>query len=399
MSRRSKPVAATLMVSAAYGAQGVGYAAVVTALPTTKDQMGFNDTVVSAILLGVCIAAALGSVLADAVAVRRGSRTALCVGFALQSAALAGISLAHDRPVYLCAVALYGLGLGTVDAGNNMQGIALLTRAGAPMLGRLYSVFTAGAIVGALLAAALAAGEVSALALVGAVAFVQLGVALTGRIWLVPTSPTRAADIPANTSQRAALPRAAIWAVGSLVLVAYVLDSAVSTWSTVYLADELETSAALAPIGYAAYQATVLLTRLCTDPAVVRWGRRVVGVCALLLGVAGCILIVVGPVVSLAVIGFAVAGLASGALVPIAFAAAGQLLPARSDEVIARVNVFNYLGAVTGAVIPGLLASGSSLRLGFAAPAFALLLVLRVVRRLSTSLPNSNKRAVEGGTA
>lgn len=382
----------TLMVSAGFGAQGLGYAAVVTALPTTKDQFGFTDTVVSAILLGVCIAAALGSGLADVVAVRRGSRAALCVGFALQAVALACVSLTPDRTVYLCAIALYGLGLGAVDAANNMQGVALQTRAGRPMLGRLYSVFTAGSILGALLAAGLAAVDVSALAIVGAVAVVQLGVALAGRVWFVPTSPTRGWD----TSHRGPLPRVAIWAVGSIVLVAYVLDAAVSTWSTVYLSDGLETSAALAPIGYAAYQATVLLTRFGTDQAVLRWGRRTVGVCALFLGVTACVLIVAAPVTSSAVIGFAVAGLATGALVPIAFAAAGQLLPARSDEVIARVNVFNYAGAVAGAVIPGLLGTGSGLRLGFVAPALALVLVLPVVRRLPTSLPRSGKRATAG---
>lgn len=385
----------TLMVFAAYGAQGLGYAAVVTALPATKDQFKFTDTAVSVILLGVCIAAALGSGLADAIAVRRGSRAALCTGFALQAVALAGISLTPDRSVYLCAIALYGLGLGTVDAANNMQGVALQARSGRPMLGRLYSVFTAGSILGALLAAGLAARNASALTLVGAVALVQLSVALTGRIRFVPASPTRETD----TSHRGPLPRAAIWAVGSIVLVAYVLDAAVSTWSTVYLSDGLKTSAALAPIGYAAYQATVLLTRLGTDQAVLRWGRRTVGVGALVLGVTACVLIVAVPVPSPAILGFAVAGLATGALVPIAFAAAGQLLPARGDEVIARVNVFNYAGAVAGGVLPGLVGTGADLRLGFAAPALALVLVLPVVRRLPGFRPVSPERAAEGEAA
>ncbi|EXG80519.1 MFS transporter [Cryptosporangium arvum] len=373
----------TLMVSAAYAAQGVGYAVVVTALPAAKDRMGFSDAVVSAVLLGVCVAAALGSGLADAVAVRRGSRVALCVGFGVQFVALLGISLAHQLPVYLVAVALYGLGLGTVDAGSNMQGTALQARAGVPLLGRLYSVFTVGSVLGALLSAGVAALGVSALTLVGVVAFVQLGLASAGRTRFLPTLPACTADRAPATP----LPRAGIWAVGSLVLVAYVLDAAVSTWSTIYLADGLRASAVLAPVAYAAYQAMVLLTRLVTDPAVVRWGRSAVAVSALLFGAAGCALIVLGPAAPVAVAGFAVAGLAVGAVVPIAFAAAGRLLPARSDEVIARVNVFNYAGAVTGAVIPGLLGTGAALRFGFVAPALALLLVLPVARRLTSSVP------------
>ncbi|MCC5036480.1 MFS transporter [Streptomyces sp. WAC 00631] len=399
MSRHRRPTATTLMVCAAYAAQGLGYAAVVTALPAAKDRMDFSDTVLSASLLGVCVAAVFGSGLADAVAARRGSRSALCLGFLLQSAALAGMSLAPDRVVYLGAVAVYGLGLGTVDAGNNMQGVALQNRTGVPMMGRLYSAFTAGGIIGALLSAALATGGVSALTLVGGASLLQLTVALTGRIWLVPQPPARPADTTSPGRRRTPLPRAAIWTVGSLVLVAYVLDAAVSTWSTVYLSDGLKTSDAVAPVGYAAYLAMVLLARLVTDPAVLRWGRRGVGVGALALGTIGCALVVAGPGAAAAVAGFAVAGIATGVLVPIAFEAAGQLLPARSDEVIARVNIFNYAGAVTGAVVPGLLGTGAGLRLGFVAPALALLLVLPLARRLPTRLSVSPKPLPEGEPA
>ncbi|GGS09682.1 MFS transporter [Streptomyces humidus] len=399
MTRRGRPVATALPVYAGYAAQGIGYAAVVTALPAARDRMDFSDTALSAILLGVCVAAVCGSGLADAVAVRRGSRSALCLGFLLQSAALAGMSLAPDRVVYLGSVALYGLGLGTVDAGNNMQGVALQNRAGVPMMGRLYSAFTAGGIIGALLSAALAGVGLSALNLLGGVALLQFTVALTGRIRLVGQQPARSAGAGPPARARVPLPRAAIWAVGSLVLVAYVLDAAVSTWSTVYLSDGLKTSDAVAPVGYAAYLAMVLLTRLVTDPAVVRWGRRGVGVCALVLGTIGCALVVAAPGAAAAVAGFAVAGIATGVLVPIAFAAAGQLLPARSDEVISRVNVFNYAGAVTGAVVPGLLGAGAALRLGFVAPALGLLLVLPLARRLPARASASPTPLLEGEPA
>ena len=53
--------------------------------------------------------------------------------------------------------------------------------------------------------------------------------------------------------------------------------------------------------------------------------------------------------------GFALSGLAVGVLVPVAFGLAGRVLPERSDEVVARVNIFNYAGALVGAVGIGLL--------------------------------------------
>jgi MFS family permease len=75
------------------------------------------------------------------------------------------------------------------------------------------------------------------------------------------------------------------------------------------------------------------------------------------------------PAVGAAVAGFAVVGVAVGVLVPLAFSAAGDLDPARTDEVVARVNVFTYAGAVLGAVAVGLLADGPGLALGFLLPA------------------------------
>ena len=82
-------------------------------------------------------------------------------------------------------------------------------------------------------------------------------------------------------------------------------------------------------------------------------------------------------------LGFALVGVGVGALVPLAFFAAGELAPDRVDEVVARVNVFNYAGAVLGAVVVGLLSSGPGLALAFLLP-FALFVPIIVqVRRFA----------------
>ena len=88
------------------------------------------------------------------------------------------------------------------------------------------------------------------------------------------------------------------------------------------------------------------------------------------------------PSVGAAVAGFALTGLGVGVLVPLAFSAAGHAVPGRSDEVIARVNLFNYGGALLGAVLLGLLSEPVGLRVAFLVPVVGLLLTLPVVRQL-----------------
>lgn len=92
------------------------------------------------------------------------------------------------------------------------------------------------------------------------------------------------------------------------------------------------------------------------------------------------VVLIVDDVVA-AVVGFALAGVGVGALVPLTFSAAGELAPGRVDEVIARINLFNYIGAVLGAVVLGLLSAWPGLGVAFALPALLLLPALAASRR------------------
>jgi MFS family permease len=83
----------------------------------------------------------------------------------------------------------------------------------------------------------------------------------------------------------------------------------------------------------------------------------------------------------------ALTGVGVGILVPLAFSAAGHAAPGHSDEVIARVNLFNYGGALVGAVLLGALSEPIGLRTAFLIPVLGLVATLPVVRALRR-LPN-----------
>lgn len=411
-------------VGAVYFAQGLGYATMMTALPSFADEWGLSETSISLILLATCLLAAAGSVLADFVASRYSSRRAVSTGFAMEAVALTAIALAPSFGVYLAAVFVYGVGLGTIDASQNMQGVSLERRTSSPLLGRFYAAATVATISGALivsgsikvtdgpLIALLVAAALAAIVSVGA-RFVLEGRAASA-VAERAESPlaTRAAggeqegvlppgaemiggeqegawplgaDAPSD-QQKLPLPKlgfSVFGAVGLVVLGTYLLDSAVSSWSTMYLSEGLAAAASVAPLGYALYQGTVLVARLFTDFLELRFGRGHVARAAVILGVVAAAIIAFVPTIWGAILGFGLAGLSTGALIPIAFSAAGSLMPERSDEVIARVNLFNYAGALLGAVLLGLVASGRGLGFAFLIPGIGLLLVLPLIKSLS----------------
>ena len=375
-------VRSRVAVTAAYAAQGLGYAVVVTSLPVFKDRQGIDDVAVSLIVLLVCVAAALGSVTADLLAKWRGSRIALVVALCLEVVALLLIVVSVVVPgrslwVFIPAFGIYGLGLGGVDAGGAMQGVLVQRRYGRDIMGGYFAAYTAAAIVGAVAVAGSSALGVAVLLPLASAALVAFVVSVFG---LRAFDPARAAT-PMGGHAAQPLPRRGIWLFGFVILAAFTVDSAVSTWSTVYLQDELLAAAALAPLGYAAYQAAILGTRLLTDRASGRLGRARVVIVATVASLVGCVFVALLPLPVAAIAGFALAGVAVGALVPLAFTAAGGLAPARSDEIIARVNLFNYAGAVLGAVLLGLLADAPGLSVAFLVPAALLVPVLFIARR------------------
>lgn len=360
---------ATIVTAGVFFLQGVGYAVVVTALPSFQGRLGLGAGAVALILLGVCVTAALGSLLADLIAVRRNSRAAVVIALSVQAASLTVVALAPGPALFVAAVLAYGLGLGAGDASSNMQGVLVQRRVGAPFLGRLYAANTSGAILGALgMTGALLIGIGAVPALLAAAALhVVFLVAGAARL-----DPERAARRSRSAGARPArLPSGAIVVTGLVVLAAFTLDSAVSSWSAVHLA-AIGAAAALTPVGYAVYQAVVLVVRLILDPLVRRVGARAVMAGALAAGGLGGVVVVIGGGPAAAIVGFALSGLTVGVLVPLAFARAGRIEPARSDEVIARVNLFNYAGAVLGAVGTGVVIEAGGASLAFLLPALLL---------------------------
>lgn len=399
--QQAADVRTRVAVGATYAAQGFGYATVVTALPGLKARTGIEDDTIAIVLLLGAVLAAGGSVTAEALARRWSSRTAVVLGLLAQAVGLACVAAVTTVPLLVASFVVFALGLGMVDASGNMQGVALQHRVGRAILSTLFACLTTAAIVAALTQSGLArlgttTGAVTALVVASVVA---AAVALLVRPALVHGSADDAvphdveivppgartgvaAEGGTDRAARTPLPRAGIWLFGVLVAVAFVVDSAVSSWSTVYLHDELLASPSVAPLGYAAYQGAVLVARLLGDPLVRRYGRARVAAPTAAVAAAGLVVVALVPSAPAAIAGFAFAGIGAGVLVPLAFSAAGELAPARLDDVIARINLFNYAGALLGAVVIGLLSDVTGLGTAFLVPAFLLLPAMAVIPRL-----------------
>ncbi|AEE44745.1 MFS transporter [Cellulomonas fimi] len=369
--------------AAGFAAQGFVYALLLTSLEQLKDRYGIDDGQITLVVLGVCVMAALGTVAADRVARgAAGSRGVLAAGLCTLAVAVALVSVAPGFGLLAASFAVYGVGLGLVDAGTNMQAVSVQRVYGRSLLTTFYAAWSVGGIAGAVLVSVTAGRvpiEPAAVVLWSGILVAAVAAALVAAAgWHGGTTPAGGAAAP---EAQGAVPWGPVLLLGLGVVAYYVADTAVSTWSTIYLGDVLDATSRVAPLGYAAYLATTLVSRVVGDPLVRRYGRGVVVRVGALVGAAGLLLVVVAPGSPLALAGFALTGAGLGVLAPLCFSAAGSLAPGHADAVVARLNVFNYVGAVLGGVLVGAIGTGSTLRAGFVVPVLLVVAVAVVAPR------------------
>jgi MFS family permease len=380
-------------VAAAFVAQGLGFAVLLTHLPAFKDKYDVGDLFVTVILFTVSVLAGGGTGLASWLSARYGSGLALRLSLATIGIALAVVAASPDVPLLCVGFVIYGVGVGGVDASENMQAVALEHRYGRSILTSFHSAWSAGGIVGALTTYVTkgTVGSLKPVLLASAAVVLAIAVAVGGRLAPV-TSSTALGDADTPQPAPVTVPWRPVLLLGAAIVCFYVADSGTSSWSSIYLHEVLHTTTGVAALAYGFYTGASLVSRLAGDHVVRRVGAPTVVRGAGLLGAVGLLLVVVAPNAVVAIAGFAVLGLGVGVVAPLSFAAAGELSPGNADAVVAQVNVFNYVGFVLGGVVVGIFGSSGVLREGFVIP---LLLALVIVALAPAFHPRAVQPAVQ----
>lgn len=367
MIRNTKTLSrARVSTGVAFGLQGFMLAALLTQLPQFKDNLGFDDTLVVVAVVGVSVIAGIGSVLAEQLAKATSSRTTLRAGLFVIAAAAVVIALATSTPAFLAAFALYGVGLGMVDASANMQAVSIQHAYGKVILSSFHACWSVGAIVGALFVSLCSGLDLSVrVCVLVAAAVVAAGCTTIGP-GLLHTGHRRT---DTSTAVPLTVPMRPFLALGIAMVLFYAIDFGIGNWSALYLKEVLLSDAGTAALAMAAYQITALVSRLTGDLWVRRFGEIAVVRAGAIVSTIGLLMVVAAQAPAMAIAGFLVVGLGAPVVAPLCFSAAGRLAPPdQTDAVIARINLFNYAGTVIGGAVVGGIAAVSDLRIGFVAP-------------------------------
>jgi MFS family permease len=201
---------------------------------------------------------------------------------------------------------------------------------------------------------------------------------------------------PTELATQVAVPWRPILLVGIAMVLFYMVDTAVQTWGPLFLDHEFTTPERYVSLAALAYLLASGAVRLAGDGLVARFGVVPVLRLGAVVGAVALAVVVFSPAWPVAVLGFAILGAGVAVVAPLSFSAAAKIAgggpdadfepavrQARVDAVIARFNQFNYVGALLGSVMTGLVGAGS-LRVGFAVP---MILVLGIVPLATAFVP------------
>ncbi|MEU6999522.1 MFS transporter [Nonomuraea sp. NPDC046570] len=347
-----------------FAVQGLSFAALLTQVATLQHKHELDEGDLTLLLLVIPVLAGAGSVAAGSLAARGGSKRLLRLAQPTVAVAVVGAGLAPSLPVLVAALVLFGLAVGAVDAGMNMQGVAVERRYGRPVLNGFHALWSVASLAGALWASAAAALDLS-LALTLAI---PMALAVAGSLYAGPSLCTHLEERVETVKAGTRFPWRPIIPLCLAMAFLYVGDAAVSNFSTVYMQDILTAAPSVVPLAYAAYQATTLLVRAGGDLAVRRYGPAAIVRIGGAIATLGFLGVLLAPSQPVAIVAFGLTGMGLAVVAPQSFSAAGRLDPAGTGVAIARVNLFNYVGFIVGAALVGGIADAADMRVAFAAP-------------------------------
>ena len=198
------------------------------------------------------------------------------------------------------------------------------------------------------------------------------------------------------------VPSGPIVMVGLGMVVFYMVDTASQTWGPTYLDDAFSTPESLVALATFPYLLASLVVRLAGDGLVARYGAvRVLRTGSVVASIA-LLVVVSAPTWPVAVLGFTLLGAGVSVVAPLSFSAAARIAGGQGadrasvDAVIGRFNQFNYVGALLGSVLTGLVGA-DSLRVGFALPMVLVLALIPLARSFAPSPEVTDRSVTSGG--
>ncbi len=296
---------------------------------------------------------------------RFGSRQVVQVATILFVPTIVGISLVGDIWTGVAAIFLFGGLTGAMDVAMNANAVEVERTMRRSIMSSCHAFWSLGGLVGSALGGYL-------IALVGDLAHSVLAATVALALFLI-ARPNILADRPHASEQRAKarLPLTPLpWLVGLVALFSMIPEGATLDWGALYLRTELGASVSFSGFAFAAFSLAMAGMRFAGDLVRDRLGAvRTLRLCTA-ASFIGLVTAGLAPNLTVALMGFAIAGVGISNMVPIAFSAGGNIPGLAPGIGLSVVTTLGYSGILFAPSIIGFVAEYTSLSAVFVAVSF-----------------------------
>lgn len=356
--RRARAGVATLFFT-----NGVVFANLVPRYPEVKADLAMDDAV-----YGLSVAAfpagALAAGLLAAVLVRRfNSRAVAVVGTAFAAFSLLAAGIAPTAVAFALALFAAGAADALTDVGQNAHGLRVERRYGRSIINSFHAVWSLGAVVGGLMAAAAIALDASRAVHMSVSTILVLILAFGAHRCCLPGPDADVqADSPTGTNRFSSRVVLLISALSLVGIGAAMIEDVANSWAALYLREEAGASAAVAAFGFIALIGGQFLGRLVGDGLIDRLGQRSVAKIGGILIIVGFGVALFAPAVWLILVGFVATGFGMATLIPGGMATADKIEGLRPSTGLTVVSWLMRIGGLVASPLIGLLSEAEGLR-------------------------------------
>ena len=356
---------------------GLFWGALAAQMPVIKARVGADDGLFGLLLLGTSLGLFTTMFLAPRIDRLLGRNALPFSAFTLASAFLLP-GLAVTPITFFLAMCLAGLGSGLLDVIMNARVSELEARHGKTLMNANHGMFSVGYA-----ASAIATGLAREAGLEPFTVYSVLFVIVLG---LMPLLRMEVEQPQQSEEETKGFPHRVVIVLGVVVLIAFMGEAAVESWSALHIERTLGGRAAEGALGPAMLGLTMAVGRFSGQAVSERLSDLTVIFWAVLLAAIGSVIAAIAPSPMIAYVGFGIVGLGVSVIGPIGLALVGRLVqPEQRVAAISRAAVIGFSGFFVAPAAMGLISDAFGLRVAFGTIALLVLLVLPLlplVRRL-----------------
>ncbi|GAD54470.1 LOW QUALITY PROTEIN: major facilitator superfamily (MFS) transporter [Limimaricola cinnabarinus LL-001] len=349
-------------------------------VPVFRDRLGVDDAVFGSLLLGSSLGLLTTMWLAPRFDQKLG-RAALPVAAALLALAWIAPALAATPLAFAIGMVGVGMASGVCDvvrasATWDARVSQIEAQSGRSLMNANHGLFSLAYGCAALASGLTREAGLPILVVFGGMTVVTL--VLMPLLWRAP-SPEMMPEEGASVT----LPLWPVALCGIVVMIAFLSEATVESWSALHIERTLGGGAAQGALGPALLGITMTLGRFGGQALAERLSETAVIRVAALVSAFGAAIAAMAPVPMVAYLGFAITGLGISVIGPMGLALAGRMVaPHQRSQAIARVAVIAFCAFLIAPVLMGGLSEVFGLRLAFGAVAALLLMILPPVLAL-----------------